>query len=81
MRKLIVRPESPMSGFIRAAIATGVAVDIPLTISLLVGVGVAGLIWSLLFTTVCAVIAGAAVAVLRLIQAWAYERYTGTPSH
>ena len=82
--ELISKPDSPITGFVQGATATALAVGIPLIIqvfvlSLLARKPLLGLAFSAGLTLVMSVAAGLLLAIWRLIQCWAYDRFLEGP--
>ena len=81
---LISRPGTPLQAFFEGAGAAALAVGLPLTGAALVMAFKADRLWagvafSLVFTAAAALLAGLAWAGWRLVQLWAYDRFTSGP--
>ena len=81
MGDLISKPEPPLQAFFQGAGAAALSVGIPVTGGGVVLAFQAGRLWhgvlfGVVFTCVASVVAGLAWAGWRMVQLWAYDKFT-----
>lgn len=84
MRNLVTRPDGPGTAFLQAVGATAIAVGVPIVGTTVIRYGAVAGLWralaiSLALSVAISLAAGSVYALWRMLQLWAYGRFTSGP--